>query len=228
MCSDTNYKPNSCRMENNLPAIDNLLGMKFGRLTIVGRDFENEGRTRVICDCECGVRKSYVLSNLKRGTTKSCGCLQRELLSQRTATHRGWANNDPLYNVWHGIRKRCDCPTCHNYSGYGGRGIKYAEEWNDFANFRSWALSSGYEKGLSIDRIDVNGDYTPENCRWATNYEQQNNKRNNRLMTYRGETHTAKEWSRILGINYQTLYANAKRHDFDLDATLKSIRSYSE
>ena len=207
---------------------EDLTGVRFGRLVAIELDDQAIGRSRWVCQCDCGSRKSYVTSNLKRGTTRSCGCLQRELLAKRSSSHGGYANKDPLYNVWHGIRKRCNCPTSHNYKDYGGRGIKCVDEWNDFATFRDWAVSSGYQNGLSIDRIDVDGDYSPENCRWATNTQQQNNKRNNRRMYYNGEVHTVKEWAGILEIKYQTLYANAKRHNFDLESTLKSIRAYNE
>lgn len=159
------------------------------------------------CRCSCGNERAFLASNLLRGTSLSCGCLQKELLSKRKLTHGGYANKEKLYSVWLGMRKRCCCETESHFKYYGACGIKVCAEWvNDYSVFRTWSLENGYREGLSIDRIDVNGDYSPQNCRWATATVQQNNRRTCINLTYNGETHTLKEWSRIRNIKYPTLY----------------------
>lgn len=111
-----------------------------------------------------------------------------------------------LYNTWLNIKQRCLNKNNPRYKYYGGKGINICREWrDDFATFESWALSNGYDETLTIDRRDVNGDYEPSNCRWITNKKQQNNKSNNRCITYKGETKTLKEWAEYLGFNYKTL-----------------------
>lgn len=105
-----------------------------------------------------------------------------------------------LYNVWKTMRRRCNSPTANKYKNYGGRGIKVCNEWQEFPLFYEWAMANGYADNLTIDRIDNDGDYCPENCRWATNKEQARNRRSNHLITYQGETHTLIEWSEITGI----------------------------
>lgn len=198
-----------------------LTGLKFGRLTVIrrGEDYISEStrRPRWICKCDCGNNVLVVASNLVRGTTTSCGCYAREQLSLRRTSHGGWANHERLYEVWANMRRRCQCKTCHNYDMYGGRGISVCDEWQDYSVFRSWAYASGYDDNAefgecTIDRIDVNGNYEPSNCRWVNAKVQQNNKTSNIKVTYNGETHTLKEWSRLRNINYRTLYSRYKRN----------------
>lgn len=111
-----------------------------------------------------------------------------------------------LHRIWRGIKYRCNVPTCKDFSHYGGRGIKVCEEWaNNFGNFSAWAMEHGYSDGLTIDRIDVDGDYSPDNCRWVTWLEQQNNKRDSVFITVDGKTQTAKQWSRETGVCYTTI-----------------------
>lgn len=112
----------------------------------------------------------------------------------------------PLYNTWRGMRERCSNPNHINYKNYGGKGIKVCEEWqNSFLEFRSWALSNGYKEGLTIDRINVDGNYEPSNCKWSTQKEQQNNKTSNHLLTYHGKTLTINQWSEELGIKREII-----------------------
>lgn len=108
------------------------------------------------------------------------------------------------------MRQRCTNENCINYKNYGGKGICVCDEWNDFENFYNWAISNGYEEHLTIDRISSNGDYTPHNCRWVTQKEQQNNRTNNRLIEFCGEIHTLGEWSSITGIRYETIWRRLK------------------
>jgi len=117
-----------------------------------------------------------------------------------------------LYGRWEGMKSRCDCVGSERYSGYGGRGIKVCKEWaEDFEVFYNWAMSSGYKKELTLDRIDVNGNYEPSNCRWATQKTQGNNRTNNKIITYNGISKTAAEWSDELGFGYHVLKNRLKR-----------------
>lgn len=111
----------------------------------------------------------------------------------------------PWYPSWHAMLDRCENPNVENYPLYGGRGIRVCDEWHDIQEFEKWAEQTGYEPGLTLDRIDVNGDYCPNNCRWATRKEQANNRRNTLYITFLGETHTLSEWAEMLGVNRSTL-----------------------
>lgn len=115
-----------------------------------------------------------------------------------------------LYHIWNGLSGRCLNPNNKNYADYGGRGITVCDEWRKPENFFRWALLSGYDANLTLDRIDVNGGYCPENCRWITNAEQQRNRRNNRMIEYNGEIHCASEWAEITGIAVHTILSRLK------------------
>lgn len=128
--------------------------------------------------------------------------------------HGGWTNNRHLYTVWSGMLSRCRNKNHKQYKDYGGRGITVCEEWKDFSVFREWALSNGYVDGgdyCSIDRIDVNGNYEPSNCRWANRKVQMNNRRVNVLLTYNGETKTLAQWADAFGICYSTFMSRYDR-----------------
>lgn len=155
------------------------------------------------CRCElCGRIISVRTSSLTRkdgGATKTCGCQRMKHMGEARTTHGSTGTR--LYKIWKGIRKRCYNVNDRSYANYGARGIKMCDEWyNDFSTFKDWALSHGYEDDLSIDRIDVDGNYCPDNCRWATALTQANNSRHCHYISYNGETHSISEWSRILGI----------------------------
>lgn len=186
---------------------DDLTGKRFGRLTVVSFDgySEKSHGTRWLCKCDCGKQKSVLSSCLKRGLTTSCGCYASERKSERNKKH-GFGNSDRLYRIWSDMKSRCYSPSDKNFKRYGARGICICPEWRkDFLQFREWALSNGYDDALSIDRIDNNNGYSPDNCRWATKKTQSNNRRTNVYITYKGETHTLAEWSNITGIKAATL-----------------------
>ena len=115
-------------------------------------------------------------------------------------------SKDRLYCVWKTMRQRCNNPTSHDYKWYGAEGVKICEDWNNVDNFIAWAKKSGYRKGLTIDRINNNGNYEPSNCRWITIQQQQKNKKNCLILEYKGQKHTITEWSEITGINREIIY----------------------
>ena len=178
------------------------VGHKYGRLTVI-KNLHPEDK--VVCLCDCGNIKTARADNVFYGRTKSCGCLFNEGNNKKHGD-RGTR----LYTIWKGIRERCNTPSCISYPRYGGRGIKVCDEWKDYTLFKAWALSHGYDDGLTIDRIDVNGDYEPQNCRWATYKEQARNKRNNHFLSYEGKMLTLAEWSEITGIKIGTLHSRIK------------------
>ena len=187
-------------------------GDHFGRLETLER-IKIGRRIAWICKCSCGNTRAVLSQNLNNGTTKSCGCYNREAASQRIREINFKHGRTPrrLYEAWKNMRRRC---TEEDKTGcYFNRGIKVCEEWQkDFIPFREWALSHGYQNNLTLDRINVNGNYTPDNCRWITQVEQCNNKRTNRHIVFNNEEHTLAEWSRILGVSYATIKYRANHN----------------
>lgn len=129
---------------------------------------------------------------------------------------------EKLYSVWSNMRNRCNNPKCKDYPYYGGKGVKVCDEWSDYGIFRKWAYANGYVEnaGVSIDRIDVNGMYSPDNCRWATKREQMNNMSSNHLITYNGETHTMAEWAVIVEIPFGIIESRLRAYRWDVPRAL--------
>lgn len=176
-----------------------LTGQKFGRLTavkFVGQSAEK--RALWECLCDCGNTIIVPGKSLRTGNTKSCGCLNIETATNRIVSlnHKHGGSHSRLFKRWTGMLARCNNPHAVNYKDYGGRGIKVCEEWRSFEAFRDWAMSAGFDEKLSIDRIDPNGDYCPENCRWVNASAQANNRRSTRKITFNGETKSLSEWAR--------------------------------
>lgn len=186
------------------PNFIDLTGKRFGRLVVVDRAGTVNRKATWNCKCDCGNVLVVHTTHLKSGNTKSCGCLRLDSNTAKNTTHG--MRNTRIYYVWCAMKKRCTNKKDPQFNLYGGRGIKVCREWMAFEGFYSWAVSSGYRSGLTIDRIDVNGDYCPENCRWATTEEQNNNKQNSVYFTYGGETNTLGQWAKIKKIPYRKIW----------------------
>jgi len=189
-----------------------MTGKRVGRLLVKSYAFTRKKSAYWNCVCDCGNEVVVIGKDLRKGHTQSCGCLQKEK-AKDNIKKAGTGNrkthgqrHTKLYEVWKVMRQRCQNKNNKAYANYGGRGIKVCGEWNDFKNFCEWAINSGYKEGLTLERIDVNGDYEPSNCKWVTLEEQQKNKTNTIYVEINGEAKTLVEWSRLTGIPYNTLY----------------------
>lgn len=205
-----------------MPKAVDMTGFKCGLLTVIRREGTKGRQAMWLCKCSCG--KLFVESggNLRKGTIKSCGHLRNDKTERQKIAHRTIAktkhgdSNSRLYFVWQDMRRRCDYPHDISYENYGGRGIKVCEEWNsDYSAFKEWAMSAGYNPDAkrgecTLDRINPDGDYCPENCRWQSMLKQSNNRRNSYTITYNNETHTAAEWEKITGVPKGVIYARYK------------------
>ena len=186
-----------------------MTGQKFGRLTVINE----AGRSKCckalwLCVCSCGGNKVVLGRNLKKGTTKSCGCLRKEISKVKATTHG--LSNSRTYSIWANLIQRCCNKKDKDYCNYGGRGISVCGRWLD--SFNNFLEDMGMPpRGGSIDRLNNNGNYEPGNCRWTTRKEQARNRRTNKLITYKGKTRPIVEWSEEVGINRNTLLDRINR-----------------
>lgn len=190
-----------------------MIGKRFGRLVVIGEGEKRKGSGQVhwICRCDCGnITRPIPGFNLRKGLVKSCGCYKRDLVIERSTRHN--LCHTRIHRIWVGMKSRCYNPNVPKYDRYGGRGIKICEEWlNNLTTFYIWAMANGYREDLMIDRIDNDGDYCPENCRWATNEEQCNNRENQIFLKINGERKTIAQWAKETGVRYGTIHARYNR-----------------
>lgn len=197
-----------------MPKYKDLSERQFGRLKVISRAEDHvcpSGYRSVmwLCECDCGNKVTVRAKSLLGNVSQSCGCLQKELASKRVKKHGGFGTR--LYAIWDSMRQRCYNPRNQAYKNYGARGITVQPEWNDFQKFREWALQNGYDENaprgeITLDRIDVNKNYYPENCRWVNMGVQSTNKRNTVYIEYQGEQYTINELSKILDIPYGVIH----------------------
>lgn len=198
-----------------------LIGQRFGRLTVTR--FSHKAETGGLvweCVCDCGNITLAPTDRLRSGGKKSCGCLYKIVPQSR---RNAGVKKHPLYKLYNSIKARCYCKTDIHYSNYGERGIKMADEWfHDFWAFENYMMGLPHygEKGYSIDRIDVNGDYAPGNVRWANGVEQARNRRSNNLITAFGQTKTIADWADEYGINYYTLWSRIYKSHMSAEIAL--------
>lgn len=201
-----------------------LVGQKFNMLTVLEYAYTKNKKAHWKCLCDCGNISYPNTRCLTSGHSKSCGCLNYQ---PSTITH-GFSKTTPVYFVWKELRHRCTNPNHKSYKNYGGRGIKFCEEWNDFEVFYEWAIRSGYKEERltngknkwTIDRIDNNGNYEPDNCRWITNEEQARNKRNVIFITHNKETKSLHEWCEIFNISFNVVYNRIHRYRWDFEKAI--------
>ena len=163
------------------------------------------------CKCDCGTERDVISGSLSKGQSKSCGCLQREWAKNGDGFRRHSMTGSRLHRIWKNMHTRCFNTNNYKYKNYGGRGITICEDWlgkDGFMNFYNWSIANGYDDSLTIDRIDVDGNYEPSNCRWATWDEQSKNKTTSRKITVNGITKTVAEWSDMIGGYRPVMYAH--------------------
>lgn len=191
--------------------LHDLTGKRFGKLTVISYyGVSTKKQIYWLCNCDCGNKVYAKTTALTHGHKKSCGCLQLEC---GHLNYKYGCRTNRLYTIWRGMKARCLNTNNTSYQLYGGRGISICNEWlNDFSSFQLWALNNGYADNLSIDRIDTNGNYEPNNCRWATATDQNNNKRNNHYLTIDGEIKTLSEWCKIYKVDREKVKYNLKKY----------------
>ena len=198
----------------------NLTGKRLGKLVVI----KTAGKTKNgaylwQCKCDCGNEIIANVGNLKNGHTKSCGCLRVDRCKTNFTKHG--LEHTRLYGIWSDMRLRCYDEKNIAYHRYGGRGITICDEWkNDIKAFYDWAMANGYKDSLTIDRIHNDGNYCPENCRWATVKEQASNRRSNILVTHNGKTQTMKEWANEVGIPYKVVWARVQKLGWSAERAL--------
>lgn len=200
-----------------------LTGKKFGRLTVLRYTDKRAGSSVIWdCICDCGNLHSVAGRVLTSGDSNSCGCYAKEMMSARNITH-GLSGERRLYNIWSKMKRRCIGTDKVVSKYYHDRGISYCEEWDDFETFYDWSIENGYSKELTLDRIDNNGDYCPDNCRWVDMKVQSRNKRGNRVIVIDGVSKCITDWCEINGINVSTVNSRINRGMDEVTAITKPV-----
>ena len=194
-----------------------ITNQKFGKLTALNRE-ENDkhGQARWKCICDCGNIIITSSHSLRSGHTKSCGCTRNDKIKMQNYKHG--MSNTRLFHIWMGLKHRCTNPNFCDAKLYSERGITICDEWkNDFTAFYDWSMLNGYNDSLSIDRIDSNGNYCPQNCRWANHYVQANNRRNSNIVTYHGNSNNLDDMCRSLNVNSKVIRSRMKRNNLSFE-----------
>lgn len=201
-------------------------GIPDSRWTVLKKVESLDGKNSFyLCECSCEQHTQKILArhSVVSGNSKSCGCLSIEKASERASTHR--MSGSRIHNIWKGMKERCYNPNHEQYKDYGGRGILICDEWkDDFLLFYNWAINNDYQNNLTIDRIDNNGNYEPNNCKWSTRKEQGNNQRTNHLLTYNNKTQTISQWADEVGLNNHTLQTRISRGWSIEDALFRAVQ----
>ena len=170
------------------------IGTRFNRLTVISQPSNVSGYLKVHCRCDCGNERTVAIYDLTSNNTSSCGCYKRDRAGERFSTHG--ESSTRLYAEWADMKTRCYNSNRHQFKDWGGRGITVCAEWiNDYFAFRDWALAHGYRDDLTIDRVNNNLGYSPDNCEWIPFAKQMRNQRTNHLITAFGETKTMSDWA---------------------------------
>lgn len=182
-----------------------LLGKRFGYLIVKRYSHTNKHRNAIWeCLCDCGKTTFLRSAVLRNGHTRSCGCLRRDLVSRRNKKHG--LCSERIYRIWQDMKKRCYDKNWRQYKDWGGRGIKVCGEWrDDFISFYNWAIANGYKDNLTIERIDNDGNYEPDNCTFIEFKKQSKNRRNVHLLTFRNKTMCLSEWAKRLKVPYERI-----------------------
>lgn len=205
---------------------DNLKGRKFGKLTVLAYDHTHktpsgQSKSYWACECDCGNTATVCSQSLKSLHTTSCGCdSSRNHIGEVRRVHG--ESKTRLYAIWCGMISRCNNPNRIAYKDYGGRGISVCKKWSSYIPFKQWAIKNGYTDELTLERMDVNGDYCPENCKWISKSAQSDNRRNSLLFTYNGKTQNLKRWSEESGIKYGTLRARIYVFGWDFEHAIST------
>lgn len=209
------------RKLGHMKTIKDYTGKKYGKLIVLEFIERKNRKTYWKCRCKCGNKIIIPITYLTTGDTKSCGCLRAEKSKERCLSRKK-IKNKRLYSIWIDMRRRCYNSNRNSYKYYGNKGIKVCDEWkNNFMSFYNWAIINGYKDNLTIDRIDVNGNYEPNNCRWATLKEQANNTNGNHYVLYKNKKMTLKQFSENYNINYD-LVKNRIRLGWDIEKILNT------
>lgn len=194
-----------------------ITNKKYNHLKVIKLDHrDDKGILYWLCECDCGNRKVVNGNSLKNGNIKACGCLQGGKTKYKYS-------NKKIYKKWQHMISRCENKNDISFKNYGARGIKVCNEWKNYDVFAKWSLDNGFKENLELDRIDVNGNYEPNNCRYITNLENRRNKRNTLRYDYKGKNLTLKEIADINNISYRTLWKRMKNNNYNLCKCLEEV-----
>ncbi len=211
---------------------NDLSGNRYDMLYVIRRvDNSSDGYVQYLCQCDCGNYKIIKADNLRNGNTHSCGCLKKKMMAEKQFKHGSsggrHGQSTRLYRIWRGMLSRCYTKSATEYDRYGGRGISVCDDWRyDYCSFMDWAMSNGYSDDLTIDRINNDSDYSPDNCRWVPFEKQLLNKSNNRLLSFNGQIKTITEWANEYNIDRRLLGSRIDRYGWPIDKALTTpVRS---